>query len=287
MVHKDHGLLVFVDVSPTEQLDLKNNTKICFTSVVCDSEEGLPGLHQFKVGKWKQKLKRAKQLKQAIRFDQISIHAYGLTARQETIVKWSTDILNQSTAKIGANWNEDASTYSWNGRIYPRSIALGIAAYACVLPIFGLNVSYWLKNMSENKATIILDNLPLGSASGMDLLNALSINSSCKDLWKQNRQISNAVFHFTNMESFTTKEGKTFSAKKHPNFIIADWLAASLRANHDPSEFIGKKYPHPSSEIAIVGQVWKELSKKGRAIERDLDDPELIKKVSAFISDNT
>ena len=135
--HVEHGLLVFLDVSPSEQLDLKSNSKICFTAIVCDNDNGITNLHQFKVGSWRQKLKRAELITTSIINNDVSIHAFGLTARQQTIIHWATDTLNQATNKIGAEWTDEARSLLWNGNEYPRSQVLGIGAYSSVLSIIG------------------------------------------------------------------------------------------------------------------------------------------------------
>ena len=286
VTHKDHGLLVFVDASPSEQIDLKSNSKICFTSIVCDNEEGISGLHQFKVGSWKQKLKRAHIFSEAIEQDTVSIHAFSITARQNTFTPWAVDILNQSRKSIGARWKEDTKTFCWNGIEFPRSQTLGIGAYASVLTIIGLNVAHWLKNIEINKATIVLDNLPLGSIHGMALMHELVKNSFCGELWDENCRTAKGNFTITNMESYTDKHGKTYSAKNHPHFIIADWLAAYLRAQHDPESFKGKNKPRQTNEVAVIAKIWQKLAAKGTAVERDLDDPDLMSRVIKHSENN-
>ena len=50
-VHDDHGLLVYVDVSPSEQITLLGNKTISMVGVVVDEDEGVPGLNRdFKKG---------------------------------------------------------------------------------------------------------------------------------------------------------------------------------------------------------------------------------------------
>jgi len=86
ITHPEYGLLVFVDASPEENLDLKSNSKKCFVAAVCDHDDGLPDFHDFKTGSWKMKLKRARALTAAIADDSISFHAQGFSGRQKSLL---------------------------------------------------------------------------------------------------------------------------------------------------------------------------------------------------------
>lgn len=283
IAHAEHGLLVFIDASPSEQLDLKSDSKVCFVAVICNEDNTIDDLYQFKVGSWKQKLKRAEMLVNAIKNDDISILAYGLSARQKTLLPWAIETLNQALQKIGASWTDDAEKLHWNSNVYPRTQAFGLGAYSSVLTIFGLTVAHWTKNAGLSKATMILDDLPCGSAKAMPLLMELSYNAESFKGWEENIALDDASFTITNMESYTTPEGETCAAKEHPHFIIADWLAASLRARHDPASFVGKNNrSRPEHEVALIAEVWSALEKKGSATERDLDDPDLQASIAKF-----
>ncbi|MET1259425.1 hypothetical protein ABV409_08785 [Flagellimonas sp. DF-77] len=284
-VHKEHGLLVFVDVSPSEQIVVKgevnfsfeNDHKWSMVGVVVDEDEGVKGLKQYKSGTWKKKLEHAENLVKAIDKKEINIYASGFISTQLTLMHLVRDVFNQANKSLGGKWLDNFTKYNWSDFDYPRSLMFGICGYTSMLSFIGLRVAIWLNRMGVKKATFLLDRLPTNSAKALEFSEALTKNSGTNTNWKENSKIANGgSFTFANLKSYKDSKGKKRSGEDHPNFIIADWLAVSMRANCMPKSFIdGQGNPRPTEEINKIAIIWQKLKKLGRAVERNLDDPKL------------
>lgn len=281
VTHPEYGLLVYVDASPSEQLDLKSNDKICIVGAVCGHDGGLPDFHKFGTGRWELKLKRAKALRAAISDESVLLLAIGVSGRKRSLAPWAIDATNQARASLSGVWSSDAKTFTWDGINFPRSQALGAAAYASVLTLIGLGVGDWMKRMEVKHATLILDPLPGQSAEMMKLMRAISERSDLAQGWASTIRRNSVLFRIANMASYADQhDGIEQSAKSHPHAILADWLAASLRAKHDPQSFVDKQdRPRKQEEVEQIAAIWDALVAKRRAKEIDIDNPELLNKL--------
>lgn len=276
--HKKHGLLVYVDVSPFEQITLKGDSKICMVGAIVDKDEGILKLKQYKLGTWKKKMEHAKRIISAIENDEISIHAIGFVSFEKTLMPWVVDIFNEANTELKGKWVENGTkSYNWKGYNYSYALMFGICAHVAILSIIGLRVSYWLKKMKINKATFLLDRFPQNPEKALLMSEALTKLSKTKTNWKENSRIANgANFAFANLGNYTDALGKTKDGKNHPHFVIVDWLAVSMRANFMPNSFKdGNGDQRDANDIKIIASIWNKLKDKNTAVERDLDDANL------------
>jgi len=123
--------------------------------------------------------------------------------------------------------------------------------------------------MAVNRVTFLLDRLPLDTGSAMALLEAITKNSDAMILWDENRGKSRRSFRFANLDSYVDAQGQRHEGKKHPHFVLADWLAASLRAGHEPDKYLKGANGNLANlhEVSELSAVWKTLVSQGNAFE--------------------
>ena len=284
-VDKTHGLLVYVDVSPSEQLDLKNNKMISMAGVVVDEDDGLPGLKQFKNGTWPKKMDHAANIVESIEKEEISIFAAGFTASEETLLSLVSDVFNVAHKELGGKWSEDTESYRWNDFDYPRSLLLGLCAYSVMLSAIGIKVSDWLGKMNIDRSTFLLDKLPTDPEKSMKMLEALTKFSDVRNNWLENEKRADGKnYRFANLGKYRDKNGKIRGGKSHPHFAIADWLAVSMRAKAMPQSFIdGDRKPRPPEDVRTIASIWDKLLSSNRAFHINLDDPDTARKLQSHL----
>ncbi len=90
VTHQTHGLLVFVDAQPSEQIGGAPLETLVLAGLVCDQIEGLPGLRQFKDTPFKDRAPEARRLVAALSDGSLSLHTFSLAATFKAVEDYAS-----------------------------------------------------------------------------------------------------------------------------------------------------------------------------------------------------
>ena len=278
---------IFIDWKPDENLEPGDHERLCMVGLIASSMEGMPGLASYKKTRTKKrKLNRAQQLYDHLKEEKTEVDIVAVTGMSDgAYARWAIDAINRVRPKIGGQWRLEGTTpvaFEWNGNIYPRANALGISLYAGILPLVALRAKIRLENagQQEKDVKLCLDRLPLDAEAGIRLLKAFLVDDEIAEMWADTRR-GGYSFESGILESYVDENGVSQPGKKHPNSNLVDWMAQACMATVAPGEF-QKENEFSDSEVEQIAALWTAVENqcRGSASITDVDDPELIAKVT-------
>ena len=271
---------VFIDAKPSENLEPANKSTLCFVGVLSNSMEGVKKLKGYKRTKRKLKLDSAQRIIDTLNTKSYEVDAIGFGSRTDLqFVQWACDTINSSRARIGAEWDvlgNIPTHFRWNNERIDRATVLGLSTYASILPIIALRAEMLTRGSETSKIKLCLDNLPNNSDWGMDLMRALGDDPKIAPMWRENMS-HGATFEIGIFHKWKNRFGRWVPGKLHPNSILVDWFAASCMANVNPGQ-LKTEGNYSDKEVEKIAEIWHASSSDDI---RDLDDPELQKKINA------
>ena len=277
-------LVVFIDAKPAEIIDVTKDIFLCFTGVTASFNVPFE-YKQFKKTRsnWR-KIRTVTKLKKQIQDGHFDIKAISLVGKMNGhYVRWACDSLNHAYTKIGAEWtieNDQPKSLSWKGHIFELKHALGISIYSSMLAIIGLRFAIFAKNQQKyEKLLFVLDNLPIDSAAGMELMKAISMTSDNLEMWKRNLEYE-VTFQIANLASYSNEHIINVPGKEHPIGILSDWLSVSSLAKINPKQ-VKVESGFSDKDIDRFVELWEAVNSRRSFDLINVDDPEVINKVKA------
>jgi hypothetical protein len=262
---------IFVDAKPNEVLDHLPGHKLCLVSLQASNMEGVPELTAYKKTRRKRKIAAARRIRKHLESGEIVVDVFGLAGRTDgQFASIACATINQSREAIGAEWILEGTTpksLRFNGHTYALTRALGLMVYAAMLPILGLRAAVVNREKRNVLIKLCLDALPFSSEEGLQLIAALSKHSDINSMWQANSE-----------RGFGYQYGVLRNGRRHPNFILTDWLAASCLAKANPSQ-LKDEGRFSDDEVCEIAAILDSANAHGSAQLFDVDDPDVIESV--------
>ncbi len=281
----DRFIPVFIDAKPNEVLHPASGKTLCFVGLLCSDQLGVPGLRQYKNTRTaKRKIDAANKIVSSLKSGWPILDVVAVAgAMNGTFARWACDAINVVNKKLDINWMTDGSTprkLQWEGQSYDTACAMGLSLYAGILPLIGLRARLLSRTQDTKKIKLFLDKLPHSSGHGSALMQAVAINNpDISWMWQSNLQCGNR-FEIGVLESYVDNNGVPRSAKQHPNFTLADWLANACLAKINPAQ-IQSESKLTDNEVSTLAAIWDAANRFGTAHLIDVDDPGLIANVKS------
>ena len=283
---RDKFIPLFLDAKPNEAIHPSSGKTLCFIGIMSDSMSGLAGLNHFKKTRThKRKRRAALRIAQHIRNGGAQYDVIAVVGKMNgQFASWACDSINNARASIGAEWELDGNAprkLNWNGSSFDVASGLALCLYAGILPIFGLRASILCRNLETKLFKICLDALPHQSDRAISLITAIMDNNpDFMDMWQQNTQ-HGQTFEIGVLSTFADALGVNRPAKNHPNFVLADWFAASCLAKFNPNQ-VEMESGLATEDVRLLASVWDAAAKYGRVTLIDVDDPKLRAEIKEF-----
>ena len=241
-VHSEHGLLVYLDATPDEQLKGDSSLTLVLTGLVCDQDAGVENLKQFKDTEFPDRASEARRIRTSLADGTLSLHTVSTAASYKSVERFAA-----AQAKLLENvLHKMGKRYIVNGKRLSADTALAMVWYAVAQNLIGLRAAHWAKAMGLKRVTLLLDTLPAAPEIAMNLVRKISTESDLAKLWQQTIKATGVHFQIGNMKDYRPKEGEpTRPGKEHPHAILVDWISHSLFASFEDNQdyFLGK---HPN-----------------------------------------
>lgn len=174
-----------------------------------------------------------------------------------------------------------------NGKTFDEKVALGISAYAELLPVIALRFIKIVPSLKGeyDELLIFFDNLPSEPAAGSELMQAIS-NASPEiiKMWEEtfkNRHIK--LGEIGNLGTFKDdKTGEIKPGKEYPLNILVDWVNASVMAKYFPNEIKKESSSLNNEQIADIASIVDAIEANKRFAYWDLEDPEFQRTISDY-----
>ena len=274
-------LVAFVVARPAEKLDVRDQRRLIFVSVI-PQVSAVGRAHFKKTRGVDRKRKRSLEIAEAIGNGLELGEAVAVMSRQDGhFVQWATEMLNEVRPLIGAEWEVEGASpthFKWKSIRVDLKAALGIAAYASVLPVIGLSLGERARSLGFQRAALALDLLPGLNSESMELLQAIMAASPTQgEMWDVNAKGLSGL-HIANLGSYTDADGRLADGKTHPGFSLADWMAVACAATHDAA----RQFPDVDHDVVSdYAAPWTIATVEGRARTLDLEAPSLIDQIKA------
>lgn len=288
-------LSIYLDAKPSEQID-GTNSPLCFSAVagnmqsseLVDSEE--IGFKGYKETPRDEKPEIAKKLAEEIKTNKVQVAAFSIVATK------NGSFLANGQRQIELVYDELKMTHKkkkgslkikFNGKTFDEKVAIGISAYAELLPVIALRFIKMVPSLKGeyDELLIFFDNLPSEPAAGAELMQAISNASpEIMKMWEENFKGRNIKpGQIGNLGSF--KDGKTGEikpGKEYPLNILVDWVNASVMAKYFPEE-IKKESNLNDEQIVSLASIVDAIEANKRFTYWDLEDPEFQRTISDHI----
>lgn len=236
MIHNQHGLMLFSDVQPSEQLSQDPITIYCFLAVMCLDPKAIQSFKQYKATEAGDRPQIAKELADILRSNE-SIRAIGFVGTPESIEKFGKELLATVPEKT---INRRGKKYKIGKKKVDNKAAEVLPWFSVCLLFMGLRAANWAKQLKQTKVTLVLDKLPASPETSMEMVRRISHHPELFPLWKDMEEAFGVSFHITNMQNYHDEQGNTKEADEHPCMVLADWLAHSMfAASNKPEELDG------------------------------------------------
>jgi len=269
---------MFLDAKPAENLEPSDKNTLCFAAIMVNSmQEGVPGLKPYKKTRKERKKAAAEKIIEALTND-ISVEAIGIAGKSNgAFIHIACDIINRSREMLGAHWEtrDGVPTHLiWNENSLNRSRVLGLSIYAGILPIIGLRAAMMTAGLPPRKFYLLLDNLPIDSQIGMDLIDAMFKESDIAQMLEENRRYG-AEYEIGVFGRWKDENGLWHKGKCHPNAILVDWFSVSCMAKVNPEQ-VQKEAGHSYEYIDLIASIWDYSFEPKKWSIINLDDPDYI-----------
>lgn len=255
-VHPEHGLLVYLDATPDEQLKRGSSLTLALTGLVCDQDSGVENLKQFKDTEFSDRADEARRIHASLESGVLSLYTVSMAAPYESIERFAS----AQAALLENVLRKKGKRYVIDGKRLSTDTALAMVWYAVAQNLIGLRAAHWAKNMGLKRVTLILDTLPAVPATAMNLVRKVSTESDLAKLWLETITKTGVSFQITNMKEYRPREGEPARpAKEHPHAILVDWITHSLFACFEDNQeyFLGKHPDRTDEEKADYLQAMK------------------------------
>lgn len=227
-VYEKHGLTLFVDGMPDEQVASNPELVMCLVGIISVDRLGAPSLKQYKDVPAKNRPEVAQNLAQQIRNDALKVFGIATCAHSSEVARYGEKFLSILPKDIVSPVNEKRIRVG--KKRLGLNVSLAMPWYAVSLVCMGLRTAIWARQINESRVTIILDLLPSAPSTAMQLLQFINYHPELSQLWNETITKFGINFQFGHMDTFTTFDGSKYSAKDHPGLILADWFSHSIFA---------------------------------------------------------
>lgn len=262
MYNDTHGLMVTIDVQPSEQLGYREDLLACICASICD-DKGLTDLVQYKCTEAKNRPDESGHLADFLSKNNY-IHAIGIFARYKSIEKFGRDFLSTIPAKVAI---KNGKHYKINGKNVNEKVALMLPWLAASFCFIALKAAKWAKELKQTKVTLISDKLPGSPDIAMEFMRRLSHHPDILPAWKETEQKYGVKFSIANMGSYTTVDQLVHHPDQHPTMIMTDWLAHSVFAAINKAEDLdGGAFRDEEYRLALIKPYHALYSKKSMTL---------------------
>lgn len=258
MIHPEHGLIVFIDMQPSEQEqsdELKNTFGVVCGVFFKNELLAFSNLRQYKDTPFQERIAASKEItKQLIMQGVMTIGCYTTFSEMENYGNALLEIIPEELAK-----RKSAGKLHFKSKKINEKIAKILPWYThTILEIVRYSIKY-AKEKSQSKLFLALDNLPGDSVSSFAFFNLI-----CNDPFFKKELIKFQDEHqikitFGNIEN-------------HPGMAYVDWLAHSLHAFVNNADSIDKPASRTEEYRKGIASVWEclEINKRAEKIHFSL-----------------
>lgn len=288
-------LSIYLDAKPSEQIDGTDNP-LCFSALCGNMRSSeLIGSEEIEFKGYKEtprdeKPEIAKRLAEEIKTNKTQVAAFSIVATKNGsfLANGKRQIeLVYDKLKMSHKIKKGSLKIIYNGKTFDEKVALGISAYAGLLPLIALRFITMVPALKGeyDKLLIFFDNLPSNPAAGAELMQAISKASpEIMKMWVENfkdRDIKPG--QIGNLETFRDeKTGDTKPGKEYPLNILVDWVNASVMAKYFPEE-IKKESKLDDKQITDLASIVDAIEANKQFTYLDLEGPEFKKKITAHM----
>lgn len=254
MISEEHGLMVTIDVQPSEQIGYPDDMIACVCATFCHYK-GIEGLLQYKDTPAEERPDVAKDLAKQLSEKKI-VRAMGFIARYQSIERYGTDFLSDLPENVA---RKVGTRYRIMGKRINEKVAVMLPWYGFALCLVALRAAIWANKKGIKKVTIIADKLPGSPEIAMEFLRRLSHHPDIFPLWKKTQEEFDVEFNVANMGSYKNADRIEREPDEHPAMIMADWLAHSLFAATNKAEDLDGEAERDEEYRKAITEPWFEL----------------------------
>ena len=276
--------IIFVDVKPSEQIQLIEGQFLCFASLVATTPNGVPGLKTFKNTRRNRKAPQAKKILEEIVSRRVYFRGIGVAGRMTgNYVRWAIKLLEDNGETMNIKWTQTKdptkTAMIWNGHRFNFPLATGLALYTQMLTLMGsFFAKMAIKQSDIDQYMVSLDNLPGDSPSGLRfMIELFKTSQELKDMWESNLQ-SGVTFTMGCDVNSLESDGNIESAKNHPYAILVDWFAASCIAKLNPTQLL-EESNLSSADVDTIASIANYMIEKKAVQILNIEDPILTEQV--------
>jgi len=276
--------IIFVDAKPSEQIQIHEDSYLCFASLSPSISEGVSKLKQYKATKKSKKAVEALRITKLIKSGGLPFNSVFIAGKMTgQFINWAIESLNRNKDELGISWEQPESSSKpimlWKGKSINIALATGLSLYTNMLACLVLKYAIIASKQGKiGHLKVALDNLPNDSALGMELMQALAkTDPDIQEMWSSNQE-NNISFEIANLKSYQDTDGKQKPAKTNPHVILVDWLAASCIAKLNPKQ-LKSETGFTNEEIRAIASIIEAAEARGAAQIINVDDPETAEKI--------
>jgi len=266
MIHEEHGLIVFIDMQPSEQLGVD---KSC-VGVMCGvfaSSSFISNLKQYKNTPKDERILRVDDI--ANEMTERQLRGIGCVAHFESIEKFGNEMLDTMPEKVAEKIGKQ---FKFDSIRIGENVAKVMPWYAVGLSAIALKSAPYAQRLNLKKVLLLLDKLPGNSSDSLMFLRRMNNHPKIFPEWEECEKKYDLKFTIANMESFQNMAGEMDIPNNHPEIIYADWLAHSIFAAANCVSLLDKPANRDEEYRSKIASIFLELHKNKLVTLLPLED---------------
>jgi hypothetical protein len=259
MIHEDHGLVIFIDMQPSEQLGPSDDC----VGVLCgvfSGAIGIAGLTQYKNKPHTDRVSSSDEIGE--RMVGLQIRSIGCVASFGEIKRIGEKILNSMPKKVATKVaTKKGVIFEFDNKKINHKTAVVLAWYAIALSVIAIKYSPLARFNKQSKMLLIIDNLPGCPSDSIKFLRRMNHHPKIVSELERCKKEFKVEFTYANM-GYEKKEDEP---DNHHGMIFADWLAHSLYISKNIVEYIDKPAIRNEDYKSKLASIWFKLEEAGRA----------------------
>lgn len=251
MIHPEHGLIVFIDMQPSEQEqsdELKNTFGVVCGVFFKNELLTFSNLRQYKDTPFHERIATSQEItKQLIMQGVMTIGCYTKFSEMENYGNALLEIIPEELAK-----RKSVGKLHFKNKKINEKIAKILPWYTYTLLEIVRDSIKYAKQKGQSKLFLALDNLPGDSVTSLAFLNLICNDPFFKKELTKYQDENQIEITYGNIES-------------HPGMTYIDWLVHSLHAFVNDADAIDKPASRTEEYRKEIASIWECLEMNERA----------------------
>ncbi|MDX2362002.1 MAG: hypothetical protein QNK23_14425 [Crocinitomicaceae bacterium] len=259
MIHSEHGLIVFIDMQPTEQVNSNTESVGVLCGIVTD-KNGIKGLKQYKEVPSAERVKLCEGIARTLTMNEN--RAIACISRFSQIQRLSQEFLESMPETVA---KKKGNRYYIGSKRINEKVAQVLPWYGVGLSAIAIRCIPWAKKFNLNKLTLIIDKLPGDASNSMEFLRRMTLHPEvAEELIKVQKKFG-VIVSVANMDAFSDGETLIDDPNCHHGMVIADWVAHSIYAASNKVEELDKPAKRNEDYRLELSKIWNEMRKANLA----------------------